>query len=106
MQFLVSNLLMIGFSLLLMNSIKCDEREVFYNLPGDFKFGAASASYQIEGAWNVDGKTPSIWDTFTHDHPELIKDHSNADVGADSYHLFQKDIDALKEIGVRTEEQH
>ena len=33
--------------------------------PSDFIWGASSAAYQIEGAWNVDGKSPSIWDTFT-----------------------------------------
>ena len=31
----------------------------------DFIWGASSAAYQIEGAWNIDGKSPSIWDTFT-----------------------------------------
>ena len=32
----------------------------------DFTWGVAHASYQVEGSWNVDGKGPSIWDTFTH----------------------------------------
>lgn len=102
MNLSMSNLLLIGFSLVMTNSIKCEKREVFYDFPENFKFGAASASYQIEGAWNIDGKTPSIWDTFTHNHPELIADHSTGDVGGDSYHLYRKDIEALKEIGVRT----
>lgn len=33
----------------------------------DFLWGAATASYQIEGAWNEDGKVPSVWDAFCHD---------------------------------------
>jgi lipopolysaccharide export LptBFGC system permease protein LptF len=72
-----------------------------YKFPEDFKFGAASASYQIEGAWNVDGKSPSIWDTLVHTRPELIADGSNADVGADSYHFYKDDVKALKNAGVR-----
>lgn len=77
--------------------IKCE----IFNFPEGFKFGAASASYQIEGAWNLDGKTPNIWDTFTHNHPEYIADSSNGDVSADSYHFYKKDIEALKYVGVR-----
>lgn len=68
--------------------------------PDEFLFGAATAAFQIEGAWNEDGKGPSIWDQMTHDHPEKIVDRSNADVGPDSYHLYEEDIRALKETGV------
>ncbi|GAB0086592.1 hypothetical protein DMENIID0001_006860 [Sergentomyia squamirostris] len=68
--------------------------------PQGFKFGVATASYQIEGGWNDDGKGPSIWDTVTHQHPELIKDRSSADVGPDSYHLYREDVKILKELGV------
>lgn len=65
-----------------------------------FLFGAATAAFQIEGGWKQNGKGPSIWDKCTHDHPELIADHLNADVAADSYNLFAEDIKALKETGV------
>lgn len=70
------------------------------SFPESFKIGAASASYQIEGGWNEDGKSPNVWDTITHKRPEYIVDYSNGDVAADSYHLYQKDIDALDNIGV------
>lgn len=70
--------------------------------PDDFLFGTATAAFQIEGAWNVDGKGPSIWDTFTHDYPNLIADHSNADIGPNSYYLFGEDIKAMKALGVCT----
>ena len=73
---------------------------VQYSFPPSFKFGAASASYQIEGAWDEDGRTPSIWDHLTHKNPAYIADSSNGDFAADSYHLYQKDIDALENIGV------
>lgn len=66
----------------------------------EFSFGAATAAFQIEGAWKEDGKGPSIWDQMTHDYPEKIVDRSNADIGPDSYHLYEEDIRALKETGV------
>ena len=71
------------------------------NFPASFSFGASTAAYQIEGGWKEDGKGPSIWDTITHSHPELIADHTTADVGADSYHFYKKDVEALKHVGVR-----
>lgn len=71
--------------------------------PDDFLFGAATAAYQIEGAWNLDGKGPSIWDEFTHSHPEKIADQQNADVGANSYEYYLDDIEALKNLSVKLE---
>ncbi|XP_058127648.1 myrosinase 1-like [Anopheles ziemanni] len=65
----------------------------------DFLFGAATAAYQIEGAWNESGRGPSVWDTLTHTHPELVVDGATGDRAADSYHLFQQDIDALSWVG-------
>lgn len=59
------------------------------------------ASYQIEGAWNVDGKIPSVWDTATHRQPNGIADGSTGDVAGNSYYFYEKDIAKLKEVGVR-----
>lgn len=74
--------------------------------PEDFKFGASSSAYQVEGGWNEDGKSPSSWDLLVHKNPEKIKDGSNADVGPDSYHHFQDDIAALNLVGVTYSSQY
>ncbi|XP_048484019.1 cytosolic beta-glucosidase-like [Plutella xylostella] len=68
--------------------------------PPGFKWGAATAAYQVEGAWNVSDKTPSIWDTFTHKYPERIEDGSSGDVACDSYRLWERDIEMAKELGL------
>lgn len=100
MKLFLVNFLLIKLTLLINNSRACEKVVKTFTFPDEFRFGAASAAFQIEGGWNDDGKTPSIWDTFTHNHPELILDKSNADVSADSYHFYEKDIEALKQIGV------
>ncbi|KAM1148869.1 hypothetical protein ACFX2B_029227 [Malus domestica] len=74
------------------------DRGKFDALKPGFVFGAASASYQVEGAWNEDGRGPSIWDTFTHNHPEKITDRSNGDVAIDQYHLYKKDVAIMKDM--------
>ena len=66
----------------------------------DFSFGSASSAFQIEGAWNEDGKSASMWDVYTHQHPELVHDGSFADVGPNSYHFYGDDIKAVKSVGV------
>lgn len=68
--------------------------------PSGFLFGAATAAFQVEGAWNADGKGPSIWDELMHERPDLFAGNISADVGADSYHQFDQDIAALRETGV------
>lgn len=70
------------------------------SFPDSFTFGVATSAYQIEGAWNKDGKSESTWDNYVHTHPELITDGANADVGSDSYHLYRDDIDAVNHVGV------
>lgn len=69
--------------------------------PEDFLIGSASSSYQIEGGWDENGKTPSIWDDFVHYFPNVVVDNSTADIGCDSFHNYQEDVAALKLVGVR-----
>lgn len=76
--------------------------ETIRRFPDDFLFGVATAAYQIEGAWNVDGKGPNIWDDFTHAHPEKIADGQNADIAANSYEYYMDDIAAIKNLSVRS----
>ncbi|XP_018570324.1 myrosinase 1-like [Anoplophora glabripennis] len=68
--------------------------------PDYFKFGAATAAYQIEGAWNEDGKGENIWDHFCHTRPKAVLNEDNGDIACDSYHLWERDIEMLKELGV------
>jgi beta-glucosidase len=68
-------------------------------LPPGFRFGASTASYQIEGAAAEDGKGPSIWDTFSHQ-PGNIVDGSNGDVACDHYHRLDEDLDLMARLGL------
>lgn len=68
--------------------------------PTDFYWGAATSSYQIEGAWNEDGKGESIWDRFVHT-PGHILNGDTGDVACDHYHRWRGDIDLMKEIGIK-----
>ncbi|KAJ0171329.1 hypothetical protein K1T71_012879 [Dendrolimus kikuchii] len=68
--------------------------------PKWFKFGVATSSYQIEGAWNVSEKSESIWDRFTHHNPEAIKNDDNGDVACDSYNLWKEDIKMAVDLGL------
>lgn len=72
----------------------------FVQFPQGFKWGAATASYQIEGAWNEDGRGPSIWDTFAHT-PGRVLNGDNGDVACDSYHRYEEDIQLMKELGIK-----
>lgn len=69
--------------------------------PVDFMWGTATAAYQIEGAYNEDGRGMSIWDTFSHT-PGRVKNGDNGNVACDSYHRVEEDIRLLKELGVKT----
>ena len=68
--------------------------------PKDFVWGTATASYQIEGAHQEDGRGPSIWDTFSHTPGKVFND-DNGDVACDSYHRYEEDVALLKKLGVK-----
>ncbi len=63
-------------------------------------WGTATASYQIEGAWNEDGKGESIWDVFCHQ-PGHIDDDHTGDVACDHYHRFKEDVALMASLGIR-----
>lgn len=67
--------------------------------PQDFVWGTATSSYQIEGAWQADGKGESIWDRFAHT-PGKIMDQSSGDVACDHYQRWPQDIALMKELGL------
>lgn len=67
--------------------------------PG-FLWGVATAAYQIEGAVNEDGRSPSIWDTFSHT-PGKIKTGENGDVACDFYHRYHDDIALIREMNMQ-----
>jgi beta-glucosidase len=69
--------------------------------PQGFKWGVATASYQIEGAATEDGRTPSIWDTFART-PGWVDGGHTGDVACDHYHRYPEDIAIMKEMGVHT----
>ncbi|XP_024043342.1 beta-glucosidase 11-like [Citrus clementina] len=57
------------------------------DFPPGFLFGASTSAYQVEGAANEDGRTPSIWDTFAH----AGNVHGTGDIACDGYHKYKVD---------------
>lgn len=68
-------------------------------LPADFCWGAATSSYQIEGAVDEDGRTPSIWDTFAAT-PGRVANGEDGAVAIDHYHRWRDDLDLMTELGL------
>jgi len=69
-----------------------------HRFPADFVWGAATASYQIEGAVDEDGRVPSIWDTFAATPGTTLNGDSGA-VAADHYHRMPQDVALMRELG-------
>ena len=76
-----------------------EEPLLYGSFPDDFVWGVATAAYQIEGAWNEDGKGENIWDVFTKV-PGTIVDGSSGDIACNSYYQYSEDIELMKTIGV------
>ncbi|MFV9504081.1 MAG: GH1 family beta-glucosidase [Oscillochloridaceae bacterium umkhey_bin13] len=69
--------------------------------PPGFIWGAATAAFQIEGAWATDGKGESIWDRFTHT-PGKIADGGTGDVTTDHYHRWAEDVEHMAALGLNS----
>ena len=70
------------------------------SFPKGFVWGSATASYQVEGAVNEDGRGASIWDTFSHT-PGKTFNGDTGDVATDSYHRYAEDIALMKQMGLK-----
>lgn len=68
--------------------------------PKNFLLGSATAAYQIEGAWNEDGKGPSIWDNYSKI-PGKTFEGTNGDVAINHYHRFKEDVKSMAEMGLK-----
>ncbi len=71
-----------------------------YKFPHNFLWGAATAAYQIEGAWNEDGKGESIWDRFAHTSGK-IANGDTSDVACDHYRRMEEDVALMRRIGLK-----
>ncbi len=71
-----------------------------FTFPKGFIWGSAASAYQIEGAWNEDGKGPSIWDEFSH-RPGKVTNNENGDVACDHYHRWREDLDLMQALGLK-----
>ncbi|MQY13905.1 Bifunctional beta-D-glucosidase/beta-D-fucosidase [Streptomyces sp. RB5] len=69
------------------------------SFPAGFLWGSATAAYQIEGAAALDGRTPSIWDTFSHT-PGKTLGGDTGDVAVDHYHRFRDDVQMMADLGL------
>ncbi len=67
--------------------------------PREFAWGAATAAYQIEGAWNADGKGPSVWDRQVR-WPGKVHQGHTGDVACDHYHRLDEDLDLMVDVGL------
>ncbi len=67
--------------------------------PEGFVWGTATAAYQIEGAFDADGKGESVWDRFCAT-PDTIQDGSTGKVACDHYHRWEQDLDLMQSLGL------
>ncbi len=89
----------LGYALPLLPAAKTPAGPVSF--PKNFWWGTSTAAYQIEGAWNEDGKGESIWDRFSHT-PHKIKNGDNGDVACDHYHRYREDLTLMRGLGMKS----
>ena len=71
-----------------------------YKFPEDFCWGAATAAYQIEGAYREGGRKPSVWDTFSATRGKVLNGDTGA-VACDHYHRYKGDVQLMAELGIK-----
>ncbi len=76
-----------------------EAKKLAERFPGDFVFGVATASFQIEGASKADGRKASIWDAFSN-MPGRVYGRHNGDVACDHYNRLEQDLDLISGLGV------
>lgn len=69
--------------------------------PKDFLWGTATASYQIEGAANEDGRGESIWDTFSKTPGKVFEGHTG-DIACDHYHRYKEDVQLMSDLAIQS----
>src|ERR1700719_1659018 len=67
--------------------------------PDGVIWGASTPAYQIEGAATADGRSPSVWDTFSHT-PGKVRGGDTGDIACDSYHRYREDVALLASLGL------
>jgi beta-glucosidase len=72
-----------------------------FAFPADFVWGTGTSAYQVEGAWNLDGKGESIWDRFSHT-PGMIKNGDTGDVACDHYHRLAQDVELARRLNLNS----
>ncbi len=77
-----------------------DSLHTAYRFPKEFVFGAATAAYQIEGAWNEDGKGMSVWGMMCQKPGAVFQSHTGK-IACDHYHRWAEDVDLMKQIGLQ-----
>ncbi|XP_015240208.1 PREDICTED: lactase-phlorizin hydrolase-like [Cyprinodon variegatus] len=80
------------------------DRQMYHygNFSEDFLWGVSSSAYQIEGGWNVDGKGPSVWDTFTQRPGSGIPEDGVGNIACDSYNRLDEDLYMLRAMNVKS----
>ncbi|CAF4786027.1 unnamed protein product [Pieris macdunnoughi] len=95
----ITFLCLLIFTLAYGKSVKTERHEP-RKFPDGFRFGTATASYQVEGAWNVDGKSENIWDRLSHTQPCVINNCDTGDVADNSYYNYKRDVEMMRELGL------
>ncbi|XP_041977592.1 myrosinase 1-like [Aricia agestis] len=87
-------------SICILSFVYASAQDLPRKIPKGLIFGAATSSYQVEGAWDADGKTQSILDYLYQNSLEQITDGSNGNVATNSYYLYERDVEMMRELGL------